>query len=136
MIVRGTGLAASAVSPYLNPTMSVLRFFSPVRAYRDLRTYVTQREQPHRLLFLVISVGITSLLIAGFVKDSFFERAYKRDVQYVEDWRLDRTDEEIIARQAVMKAERDKILAELKARQEKRQAEFKRLDDKLNSWGI
>lgn len=116
--------------------MSVLRFFSPVRAYRDLRAYVTQREQPHRLLFLVISVGITSLLIAGFVKDSFFERAYKRDVQYVEDWRLDRTDEEIIARQAVMKAERDKILAELKARQEKRQAEFKRLDDKLKSWGI
>ena len=116
--------------------MSLLRFFSPANAYRDLRDYVAKREQPHRLLFLIISVGITSLLIAGFVKDSFFERAYERDIQYVEDWRLDRTDEEIIARQKVMKAERDKILAEMKARQDKRQAEFKRLDDKLDSWGL
>lgn len=116
--------------------MSLFRFLSPAHAYRDLRDYVAKREQPHRLLFLIISVGITSLLIAGFVKDSFFERAYKRDIQYVEDWRLDRTDEEIIARQAVMKVERDKLIADYRGRQEKRQAEFKRLDDKLNSWGI
>ena len=46
--------------------MSLFRFLSPAHAYRDLRDYVAKREQPHRLLFLIISVGITSLLIAGF----------------------------------------------------------------------
>ena len=63
--------------------MSLFRFLSPSHAYRDLRDYVAKREQPHRLLFLIISVGITSLLIAGFVKDSFFERAYKREEEHM-----------------------------------------------------
>ena len=115
--------------------MSVLRFFSPARAFRDLRAFLSLQHK-HRLVFLALSVGITSLLIAGFIKDSHFERAYYREIIFVEDWRLDRSEEEIVARQKILQAEKDKRIAEMKARLEKRQAEFKRLDDRLDSWGL
>ena len=108
---------------------------NPLRALRDLRLFFHQREK-HELWFLALAVVLTTLLIAGFVKDSAVEKVYKPDIVYVQQYRLDRTDAEIEAQQKIDQAKKDKEDAELKARQAKTQAEFKRLDDKLEKWGI
>lgn len=115
--------------------MRFLRFFSPTVAWHDLRAFLSARQK-HEWWFLLLATVIPGLILAAFVKDSYFERTYKREIVYMESWRLDRSEDEIKTRQAELQAIRDQRAAELKARQDKRQAEFKRLDDKLRSWGI
>ena len=118
--------------------MTRMQFFtrlSPIRAIRDLRLYLHQR-QPHELGFLALAVVMTGLLLIGFMKDSRVERVYKPDIVYVQQWTLDRTDDQIRAQQKIDQAKKDKEQAELKRRQAETQAEFKRLDDKLERWGL
>ena len=117
---------------------AAMNFFarmSPLRAVRDLRGFLAQR-QPYELWFGILAIVVTGLILVGFVKDSRIEKPYDPQIIYVQQWTLDRTDEQIRAQQKIDQAKKDKEQAELRARQEKRQAEFKRLDDKLNSWGI
>lgn len=108
---------------------------NPVRAVRDLRLFLSQR-QPYELWFLVLSVVLTMLVLAGFMHDSWSPKEYKRDIIYVEQWRSDRTDAEIRAQQAIDAPIKAKRIAEQKRREEKLRAGFKQVDDKLNSWGI
>lgn len=115
--------------------MSYFSRFSPFRAIRDLRLYLSQR-QPYELVFLVISIILTTLLLAGFYVDSRVERVYKRDILYFESWTENRSDEEIKAQQAIDQVERDRRLAEIRKAEEERQASFKRLDEKLQRWGL
>ncbi|TKD52328.1 hypothetical protein FBR43_14515 [Sphingomonas baiyangensis] len=115
--------------------MSYFSRFSPFRAIRDLRFFLSQRQR-HELIFFFISLGITTALLAGFYVDSRVERVYKREIQYFDSWSLDRTDAQIVAKQAVDKVERDKRIAARKAREAERQAAFKRLDDSMTRWGL
>ena len=115
--------------------MTFFARMNPLRALRDLRLFFHQRE-PYELGFLVLAVVLTGLLIIGFAKDSSIEKVYKPDIIYVEQYKLTRTDAEIVAQQKIDQAKRDKEQAALRARQEKTQAEFKRLDDKLEKWGL
>jgi hypothetical protein len=108
---------------------------SPFRAVRDLRLYLHQR-QPYELAFLALAVVLTGLLIIGFAKDSRIEKVYRPQIVYVQQWTLDRTDDQIRAQQKIDQVKRRAELAELRTRQAKRQAEFKRIDDKLNQWGL
>lgn len=121
-------------APYI-VSMQFFTRLSPVRAIRDLRLYLHQR-QPHELGFLALAVVLTGLLLIGFMKDSQVERVYKPDIVYVQQWTLDRTDDQIRAQQKIDQAKKDKDQAELKKRQAETQAEFKRLDDKLERWGL
>lgn len=115
--------------------VNYLSRFSPFRAVRDLRMFLSHR-QPYELGFLALSIVITTLLIAGFVKDSRIEREYQREIQYVDNWKLDRTDAEIVAKQKVDQVERDKRIAEYEKRVAERQAAFKRVDDSMSRWGL
>ncbi|WP_448501616.1 hypothetical protein [Sphingomonas sp.] len=115
--------------------MSYFSRFSPFRAIRDLRLYLSQR-QPYELVFLVISIVLTTLLLAGFYVDSRVERVYKRDILYFDSWALDRSDEAIKAKQSVDQVERDRRLAEIRKAEEERKASFQRLDEKLQRWGL
>ena len=115
--------------------MSYFARFSPVRAYRDLRFFFAQRER-HELWFLLAAIAITGFFIYGFIHDSYEEPVYRPNIVYVQQWRADRTDAEIRAQQAIDEPIKQKRLAEQRAAQERTRAEFKRLDDKLNSWGI
>lgn len=108
---------------------------SPLRALRDLRLFLHQR-QPHELLFLVLAIMITSFFMFAFVKDSHVEKVYKPNIIYVQQWRLDRSEAEIIAQQKIDQAQKDKDQAELEKQQAKTRAEFQRLDDRLKRWGI
>ena len=115
-----------------------MRYFtrmSPVRAYKDLRLFLATREK-YEFVFLIAAMLITGFFIYGFYRDSTVAAPYKRDILYVEQWSVDRTDAQIRAQQAIDGPIKAKALAEQKARQEKRQAEFKQLDDQLTKWGI
>lgn len=115
-----------------------MRYFarlSPIRAYKDLRSFLLQR-QPYELVFLAAAVFVTTFFIYGFMRDSHVEQAYKPDIIYVEQYRLDRTDAEIIAQQKIDGAAKEKLLAEQRKRDAERQASFKRLDDKLKKYGF
>lgn len=115
--------------------MSFLSRLSPIRAYKDLRFFLAQRE-PYELGFLLLAMLITGGVIAAFAGDSNIEAPYKRNIVYVEQWRADRTDAQITAQQKVDQAAREKTLAAQEAERRKTQAEFKRLDDRLKRLGI
>ena len=115
--------------------MTFLKFFSPVTAWRDLRFFLATRKR-HELGFLALSLVVTLLILVAFVKDSHFEKPYERNIIYVEQWPITRTDDQIRAQQKIDQAKRNIEKAELEKRRKAKQAEFKRLEDKLESWGF
>ncbi|MEH3035305.1 MAG: hypothetical protein PGN23_02245 [Sphingomonas adhaesiva] len=115
--------------------MTFLSRMSPVRAWSDLRYFLTTRER-HEWWFLVAAIAVTLFLIYAFAKDSYMEKEYKPQIVYVQQWRLDRTDAQIVAQQKIDQVKKDAELAELKKRQDATRASFKRLDDKLTKMGI
>lgn len=115
-----------------------MQFFarmSPFKAVRDLRLFLHQRQK-HELAFLCLSVVLTGLLLIGFAKDSKVEKVYKPEIVYVQQWRADRTDAEIIAQQAIDAPIKQKQIDDQKRRQEELRASFKKLDDKMTKWGL
>ena len=115
--------------------MTFLRFFSPIRAIRDLRFFLSHRKR-YELWFMLLAMIVTMVIIVAFVKDSTIPQPYKRNIIYAESWPLTRTDAEIIAQQKIDQAKKEKALAEFQKRREKRQAEFKKIDDWLTQRGI
>jgi hypothetical protein len=108
---------------------------SPLRAIRDLRGFLAQRER-HELVFAFLSVMMTALLIAGLYVDSRFEKPWKRDIQYFENWPATRSDAEIRARLAEdLKLDKVKK-AELEKKRQERMQQFQRLDKKLDDLGL
>lgn len=115
--------------------MNFFRRLSPFAAVRDLRSFLAQRSR-HELIFAFLAIGFTWLIIVGFVKDSNIAAPYKRNIQYVHSWPLDRTDDEIRAKQKIDGVEQARRRAEIEKIRAQRQAEFKRLDDQLESMGF
>lgn len=115
--------------------MSFLTRLSPLRAVRDLRFFLAQR-QPHELGFLALSMVLTAAIITGFVYDSAAPKPYKKNIIYVEQWPLTRTNAEIVAQQKIDKVIKDKQKAEIERQQRAIQADFKKLDDRLKALGI
>jgi hypothetical protein len=109
--------------------------FAPVRAYRDLRFFLAQR-QPYELGFLVLAMAITGFFIYAFLHDSSIAPTYRRNVVYVEQWTLDRTDAQIRAQQKIDEPIKQKRLAQERKFDDERRASFRRLDKKLESWGL
>ena len=115
--------------------MTFFSRFNPLRAIRDLRAFLAQRK-PYEVVFMGLAVAITWTVILVFARDTHVEREYKPDIIYVQSWPLNRSDAEIRAQQAKdLPAERARK-AEIERRQKERQEKFKRIDDKLRSWGI
>ncbi|MDY0960056.1 MULTISPECIES: hypothetical protein [unclassified Sphingomonas] len=115
--------------------MSFFGRFSPVRAIRDLRFFLSQRH-PYELVFLMIAVGITGFFIYAFARDDYVPVPYRPDIIYVEQWPADRTDAQIRAQQKIDYVKKKQELAEVKAAEEQRRAEFKKVDDALTKWGF
>lgn len=115
--------------------MNFFARMSPLRAFRDLRLFLAARKK-YEIYFLLASIGLTASTLWAFAQDSHVEKVYKPDIVYVQQWKLDRTDAEIVAQQKVDQVKKDAELAELKKRQAETQASFKRLDDKLSRMGL
>jgi hypothetical protein len=132
---RRGGLPWSPRALILGPDMTFLKFFSPLAAYRDLRLFLATRRR-HELWFMALSLAVTTLIIFVFFKDANFQKPYERNIIYVEQWPITRTDEQIRAQQKIDQAKKAIQLAELKKRREAKQAEFKRVEEKLEKWGF
>lgn len=133
--MAGGGWSDAAPAPIFAGVSAFFSRFSPFRAIQDLRVFLSQRH-PYEVGFLFLAIVITTLLIAGFVKDSRFEKAPKRDIIYVENWRADRSDAEIRARLAKDAPIEARQREEARRRLEARKAQFKRYDDQLTKWGL
>ena len=115
--------------------MEFLARFSPLRAYRDLRHFMVTRKR-HELWLLIPSLLITMFVVVSLQHDFFAKPAYKRDIIYVKSWPLTRSESEIHAQQIIDKAEQMRVEAILDKQRKERQRQFKKIDDKLKSWGI
>ncbi|WP_404373406.1 hypothetical protein AB5I39_07950 [Sphingomonas sp. MMS24-J45] len=116
--------------------MNLRQSFSPIRAWRDLRTYLVTRR-PHQLGFMALSLVLTYTMILGTLDVSRMPKpAYHRDIIYVQQWRADRTIAEIVAQQKIDGVEQTRREKELKRLQDERKAQLKKLDDTLKSYGI
>ncbi len=108
------------------------QFFSPFRppsprrlaaGFKDLGVFLRSRGRSDYLIGAV-AASITIFVIFAFWHDSRFSA--EPQIVYVENWRADRTDAEIIAQQKKDRIERDKAMAE-------HRAAFERLQ-KATSW--
>lgn len=115
--------------------MNFLRFFDPLRALRDLRAFLMTRKR-HDFIAMGLSAAIVVAVLFAFWKDSSFERPYTRTIIYFENWRLDRSKDEIIAKQALDQAEKAKRDAEREQREAERREQFQRVDNWLTERGI
>ena len=116
--------------------MSFFTRFAPVGAIMDLRRYLASRP-PYEIGGLFGAIAVTMVVVTVLVQDSSSIKVpYERKIIYVEQWSANRTDAEIIAQQKIDKVKRDRELAELDRVKKKKQAEFKRLDDKLRAYGF
>ena len=116
--------------------MSVLRRYNPFRALFDLRRYLASRGK-HEIVFLFAAFIICGLVVGGFAIASKVDKPYvPPEIIYVQSWRADRTDAEIIAQQKI-DLEKQKIQDAKEAEFEaKKRAEFKRVSDQMKKWGI
>lgn len=114
---------------------SFLRFFSPIRAWRDLRGFLASRK-PHELLFAFPALVLTLLVLVGFYKDSHFERPYKRNIIYVESWPLTRSHDDIVAKRRIDEAKKAIERAKQEKREDERRRQFQAIENSLEAWGI
>ena len=88
----------------------------------DLKAFLAARDRHHIVAMLL------ALLVPGLIFTAFFlqDRHYKPPVKviYVQSWKADRTDAQIIADQK-------KAQAEQETRAKERQRQFKKLADQL-----
>ena len=108
---------------------------SPFKAIRDLRMFLAQRQK-HELIFAFLSVFLTVMLIVGFYVDSSFKTPWKRNIQYVESWPLDRSLAQIKAQQKIDQAKKKALQAELDKRKAENMRQFQKLDKKLDDLGL
>ena len=115
--------------------MRLFRNVAPVGALSDLRLFLKTRQR-HDWWFLLLALVVTAAILWGFVKDSQFEKPYRREIIYVQSWPLNRSDEDIRAQQAIDLPKEQARKAEREAREKKRRDEFKKIDDALSNWGL
>lgn len=115
--------------------MKLSSLFSPIRAVRDLRGFLATRRR-HEIVFFTLAVGLTFLILFVFIIDTRIVRPYHRDIIYVKQWPLTRTDAEIKAQQKIDGVEQTRLEHELARRQAESRAAFKRVDDQMNAIGL
>lgn len=123
-----------AATPILR-RMNFFRRVSPIRAFTDLWGFLRQRRR-HEVVFLVLSFSLTWGIFTAFMIDTRIVTPYKRDIIYVQQWRADRTDAEIIAQQKIdLPKEKAALEAQAKADAQRRLA-FKHMEDQLKAVGL
>jgi hypothetical protein len=108
--------------------MPLPRPASPRALWADLRAFTSERR-PHQWVAAALAVAIPIGILVLFVLDGRTNILPGPQLIYVESWPANRSDAEIKAQQKIDQAARDKANKE-------RQAQFKRLDDKLERLGI
>jgi hypothetical protein len=108
--------------------MPLPRPASPRALWADLRTFAAERR-PHHWMGVAVALVMPIAIVILFIVDGRTNIAPGRQIQFVDSWPATRTDAEIIADQKKDQAAREKA-------QKERQAEYKKLDDKLERLGL
>ncbi len=128
------GLAYGPPRAYLGSMLKYLDRFNLLSAGRDFRTFLTTRR-PYEFGFMAASLITCVVIVAGFIADSNVKRPWKKpDIIYVQSWRADRTDAEIIAQQKIDQVRKQQREAAQKKLDEENKAAFKRLNDRIGRW--
>jgi hypothetical protein len=108
--------------------MPLPRPSSPRALWADIRAFTSERR-PHQWVALAFAIAMPVAIIILFVLDGRTNIMPGPQIIYVESWPANRTDEQIKAEQKIDQAARDKFRKE-------RREQFKRLDEKLERYGI
>ncbi|MDO6413868.1 hypothetical protein Q4F19_05700 [Sphingomonas sp. BIUV-7] len=100
----------------------------PKELLADLRGLFSVGRR-HKLVFGAMAVGMTSIIITGFVLESRHGVLPGASTIYAADWSANRTDAEIIKQQKIDQ----KVVDTYKA--EKRR-QFQKVDDAMTRWGL
>ncbi len=110
--------------PYLGRMAILPPTSGPRAAFRDFKAVFNHSDNRDRLLAITLSILITIIILILFFVDSKINTAPPPQVVYVQAYKPDRTDADIIASQQKEKAERE-------ARAKERQRQFQRLEKRL-----
>lgn len=113
--------------------MKLLHRIQPAGAWADLR-YFFGRRRPHQWGFAALAVTLTGVTLWAFWHDSRFTPVYHRDIVYVQQWRLDRTDAEIAAQQRIDAPKEAARKAEEARRLEENRRFFEKMKKKTDGW--
>lgn len=128
------GLAYGPPRAYLVGMLKYVERFNLLSAGRDFRAFLAMRR-PYEFGFMVASLILCVVIVAGFVVDSTIKREWKKpDIIYVQQWRADRTDAEIIAQQKIDQVKKQQRDAAQKKLEDENRAAFKRLNDRIGRW--
>jgi hypothetical protein len=111
------------------------RFLSIPGAYRDLRRFLARRK-PYELWFLLLAMVLTMATLVAFQHDSYVPVPYHENIIYVQSWRADRSEAEILAQQKIDMAAKAKQDAATEKLRKQRQAEFQELNNQVNAWHL
>lgn len=104
--------------------MAFPRPVSPRRAYADLRAVLARRGR-HQVIAGTLAIVLPAIIVLGFWADAKTNTAPpRRQLIYVDNWRADRSDAEIIAQQKIDQAAREERTAE-------RQRAYQRLEKRF-----
>jgi hypothetical protein len=132
--VSVAGLACCQSRDYLEPMGSFLGRYNPFRALLDLRRYLGTRKK-YEILILFGSLMLCILIVGAFAAGSTVQREWRRPtIIYVQSWRADRSNAEIVAQQKIDGEKKRIEDAKQKKEDDERKAAFKRLNDKLSPW--
>ncbi|WP_425228668.1 hypothetical protein [Sphingomonas sp.] len=112
--------------------MKMLQRIQPAGAWADLRYFFGQRR-PHQWGFAALAVTLTAVTIWAFWHDSQFRKVYHRDIIYVQQWRRDRTDAEVIAQQRIDGPIEARQRAEREQADAARRAQFQQVKDRMDA---
>jgi hypothetical protein len=108
--------------------MPLPRPASPRALWADIRDFTSERR-PHQWVALALAIAIPVGIVIVFILDGQTNILPGPQIIYVESWPASRTDAQIKAEQKIDQAAREKFKKE-------RQAEFKKLDEQLERYGI
>ncbi|MEH3107488.1 MAG: hypothetical protein PGN09_09445 [Sphingomonas fennica] len=86
----------------------------PKTLVADLRGFLGG-EHRHKLLVGALAICMPAIIVYGFIRDGRTNILPGRSIIYVQNWRADRTDAEIIAQQKIDQKARDAAAAEKRA---------------------
>ena len=101
---------------------------SPRTLIADFKTFFGERH-PVKWAAGAVAIIMPAVILVGFYTDGKTNIAPKPQLIYVENWRADRTDAEIIAAQKEHQKLRE-------AAQKERQRQFQKLDEDMQKLGI
>ena len=118
------GLAITAAPPYLDAMAILPPTSSPRTALRDFLAVFRHADNRDRILAITLSILITIIILILFFVDSKINTAPPPRIVYIQDYKTDRTDAEIIAQQK--KEETQRVAAA-----KERQRQFQKLEKRL-----